>query len=87
MRARVTDARGNAVVGQTVTFAADNGATLTTVIGTTGTDGIATATLTSTRAGTSVVTATVNCKDQIVNTLFIANHSTATISRCGFYSG
>ncbi|MBG6245486.1 hypothetical protein CS369_13145 [Candidatus Symbiopectobacterium sp. 'North America'] len=83
----VTDASGNAVAGQSVDFTADNGATLTTVIGTTGADGIATATLTSTRAGTSVVTATVNGKDQMVNTLFIADHSTATIADADFTVG
>ncbi|MBT9428382.1 inverse autotransporter beta domain-containing protein [Candidatus Symbiopectobacterium endolongispinus] len=87
VQARVTDASGNAVADQTVAFAVDNGASVTTVIGTTGADGIATATLTSTRAGTSVVTATVNGKDQTVNTLFIADHSTATIADADFTVG
>ncbi|WP_413542205.1 YrIlm family inverse autotransporter adhesin [Candidatus Symbiopectobacterium sp. NZEC127] len=44
VQALVTDARGNVVAGQTVDFTASNGAQVTTVIGTTGADGIAKAT-------------------------------------------
>ncbi|WP_139241362.1 Ig-like domain-containing protein, partial [Yersinia ruckeri] len=51
VQARVTDAHSNPVAGQSVSFTATNGATVTTVIGTTGADGIATATLTNTAAG------------------------------------
>ncbi|CQE07203.1 Invasin [Yersinia intermedia] len=53
-------------------FTADNNASITTVTGTTGADGIATATLTSTTAGTSTVTATVNGHSQTVATTFVA---------------
>ncbi|MCW6628377.1 hypothetical protein NFB47_13725, partial [Yersinia ruckeri] len=53
-------------------FTATNGATVTTVIGTTGADGIATATLTNTAAGHSVVTATVNGSSQTVSTTVVA---------------
>ncbi|WP_172666876.1 Ig-like domain-containing protein, partial [Yersinia frederiksenii] len=60
VQAIVTDAGGNPVAGQSVTFSANNGASVTTVIGTTGTDGIATATLTSTNPGMSTVVATLN---------------------------
>ncbi|HHL2713179.1 TPA: hypothetical protein ACQ39K_004837 [Yersinia enterocolitica] len=50
-----------------------SGATLTTVIGTTGVDGAATATLTSTTVGTSVVTATLsNGAHATVDTTFVA---------------
>ncbi|WP_412774883.1 Ig-like domain-containing protein, partial [Yersinia pekkanenii] len=48
VQATVTDANGNPVSGQAVSFSADNGAEVSTVIGTTGADGIATATLTNT---------------------------------------
>ena len=56
--ARVTDAAGKALIGQSVRFVATNGARMKIVTGTTGTDGIASANLTSTIAGNSVVTGT-----------------------------
>ncbi len=80
MQATVTDARGNTVAGQMVSFSASNGAIITTVIETTGADGIATATLTSSTAGISSVTATVNGKSQTVDVNFKADESTAEIT-------
>lgn len=71
--ATVKDANGNPLAGQTVSFSANNGATVTTVIGTTGVDGLATATLTNTTVGTSTVTATLsNGATATVNTTFVA---------------
>ncbi|WP_315851121.1 YrIlm family inverse autotransporter adhesin [Yersinia aldovae] len=79
VQALVTDVDNNPVSEQVVTFSADNGATVTTVIGTTGADGIATATLTNTTAGVSNVTATVNGSGQTKPTTFIADDATAQI--------
>ncbi|MEA9390509.1 inverse autotransporter beta domain-containing protein [Acerihabitans sp. TG2] len=58
VQALVTDGSGDPLAGQVVTFSADNGATVTTVTGTTGTDGLASATLTNTTPGVTHVTAT-----------------------------
>ncbi|HDL6964664.1 TPA: Ig-like domain-containing protein, partial [Yersinia enterocolitica] len=81
VQAIVTDANGNLLAGQAVTFSASNAATVTAVIGTTGADGLATATLTSATAGTSVVTATLsNSASATVNTTFVADAATATIA-------
>jgi adhesin/invasin len=72
VQATVTDLYGNPVANETVTFTATNGAVVTTVIGTTRTDGVATATLTSINVGSSTVTATLaNGKDGAVNILFV----------------
>lgn len=79
VRALVTDSAGNPVAGQTVTFSANNNATLITVIGITGADGLATATMTSFTAGTSVVTATLNGNSRTVNAVFTADSATARI--------
>ncbi|MFI0489662.1 MAG: Ig-like domain-containing protein, partial [Yersinia sp. (in: enterobacteria)] len=73
VQALVTDVNNNPVSDQAVTFSADNGATVTPVIGTTGADGIATATLTNTTAGVSNVTASINGNSQYVNVTFIAD--------------
>ncbi|MGH1530699.1 YrIlm family inverse autotransporter adhesin, partial [Yersinia proxima] len=51
VKAIVTDAGNNRLSGHAVSFSADNGGMVTTVIGTTGTDGIATATITNMTAG------------------------------------
>ncbi|HID8810790.1 TPA: Ig-like domain-containing protein, partial [Enterobacter roggenkampii] len=58
VKATVTDAHGNPLAGQAVTFAADGGAVIAESAAT-GTDGSVTVTLTSTKAGPSTVTATV----------------------------
>ncbi|MFQ6283722.1 inverse autotransporter beta domain-containing protein [Yersinia enterocolitica] len=72
VQAIVTDANGNPVVGEGVSFSASNGASLTTVIGTTGADGKATATLTNITAGISTVTATLgNGASATVDTTFV----------------
>ncbi|MED8104447.1 Ig-like domain-containing protein, partial [Escherichia coli] len=63
LRARVTDAFGNALGGQTVSVLADNGATVSpTVI--TGPDGTVEISVTSQTAGISTVTATINSSSQ-----------------------
>ncbi|WP_074164607.1 MULTISPECIES: Ig-like domain-containing protein [Enterobacter] len=58
VQAKVTDGNNQPVAGQTVTFTATNGATVATINGTTGADGLAKASLTSTTVGNSVVTST-----------------------------
>ncbi|WP_172950267.1 Ig-like domain-containing protein, partial [Escherichia coli] len=63
LRARVTDAFGNTLAGQTVSVLADNGATVSpTVI--TGPDGTVEISVTSQTAGISTVTATINSSSQ-----------------------
>ncbi|EKM6769780.1 Ig-like domain-containing protein [Escherichia coli] len=79
LRARVTDAFGNALAGQTVSVLADNGATVApTVI--TGPDGTVEISVTSQTAGTSAVTATINSSSQSRNVTFIADIRTAKIA-------
>lgn len=78
VQAKVTDASGNVVSGVNVTFAAGNGATIT-ASAVTDSNGLARATLQSTKAGTSVVTATVNGNSQNVNTSFVADRTTAQL--------
>ncbi|WP_227719941.1 Ig-like domain-containing protein, partial [Yersinia proxima] len=77
VKAIVTDAGNNLLSGHTVSFSADNGGMVTTVIGTTGTDGIATATITNMTEGTTSLEATVNSMSQSVPTIFIPDDSTA----------
>ena len=63
LRARVTDAFGNALAGQTVSVLADNGATVSpTVI--TGPDGTVEISVTSQTAGISAVTGSINSSTQ-----------------------
>ncbi len=57
VKAQVTDDDGNPLAGQTVTFSASNGATITTQRGITDVNGVIRATLTSTTPGTAIVTA------------------------------
>ncbi|MED9226141.1 Ig-like domain-containing protein [Escherichia coli] len=79
LRARVTDAFGNALAGQTVSVLADNGATVSpTVI--TGPDGTVEISVTSQTAGISTVTATINSSSQSQNVTFIADVRTAQIA-------
>ncbi|WP_252186309.1 Ig-like domain-containing protein, partial [Escherichia coli] len=79
LRARVTDAFGNALAGQTVSVTAGNGATVSpTVI--TGPDGTVEISVTSQTAGVSAVTATINSSTQSQNVTFIADVSTAKIA-------
>ncbi|MBE7810282.1 LysM peptidoglycan-binding domain-containing protein [Yersinia pestis] len=79
VHARVTDAKGNVLSGQTVIFTSGNGAAITTVNGISDGDGLTKATLTHTLAGTSVVTARVGNRVQSKDTTFIADRTTATI--------
>ncbi|WLF04073.1 inverse autotransporter adhesin Ilp [Yersinia pseudotuberculosis] len=79
VHARVTDAKGNVLSGQTVVFTSGNGAAITTVNGISDSDGLTKATLTHTLAGTSVVTARVSNQVQSKDTIFIADRTTATI--------
>uniref|UniRef100_UPI0013D3E9DE inverse autotransporter adhesin IatC n=1 Tax=Escherichia coli TaxID=562 RepID=UPI0013D3E9DE len=79
LRARVTDAFGNALAGQTVSVMADNGATVTpTVI--TGQDGTVEVSITSQTAGTSTGTASINNSSLSRNVTFIADVRTAQIA-------
>ncbi|EHS3286206.1 Ig-like domain-containing protein [Escherichia coli] len=79
LRARVTDAFGNALAGQTVSVLGGNGATTApTVI--TGPDGTVEISVTSQTAGTSVVTASINNSSQSRNVTFVADVRTAQIA-------
>ncbi|WP_241355196.1 Ig-like domain-containing protein, partial [Escherichia coli] len=62
-RARVTDAFGNALAGQTVSVLADNGATVA-LTETTKPDGTAEISVTSQTAGVSAVTVSINNSSQ-----------------------
>ena len=79
LRARVTDAFGNALAGQTVSVLADNGATVA-LTETTKPDGTAEISVTSQTAGVSAVTATINSSTQSQNVTFIADVRTAKIA-------
>ena len=79
IEATVTDASGNPVSGQQVSFTADNGASISGK-GTTQSDGTLSMTLTSTTAGISKVTATVNGAEQTVNVTFVADGASAQIA-------
>nr|WP_168246973.1 inverse autotransporter beta domain-containing protein [Citrobacter freundii] len=79
--ALVTDAQGNPVAKAEVTFTADNtGATFAPAVVTTGDDGRASTTLTSTVAGKIIVTATVGNNAASKETAFIADRDTANIT-------
>ncbi|EEZ7633534.1 TPA: Ig-like domain-containing protein [Escherichia coli] len=79
LRARVTDAFGNALAGQTVSVTAGNGATVApTVI--TEPDGMVEISVTSQTAGTTAVTASINSSSQSRNVTFIADVRTAKIA-------
>ena len=79
LRARVTDAFGNALNGQTVSVMADNSATVSpTVI--TGQDGTVEISVTSQTSGISAVTATINNSTASQNVMFIADVRTAKIA-------
>ena len=79
LRARVTDAFGNALAGQTVSVTAGNGATVAPVV-TTQPDGTVEISVTSQTAGASAVTATINNSSQSRNVTFIADVRTAQIA-------
>ncbi|EGI4698509.1 hypothetical protein IGF59_004073 [Escherichia coli] len=79
LRARVTDAFGNALNGQTVSVLADNGATVALTV-TTQPDGTVEISVTSQTAGSSTVTATINSSSQSRNVTFVADVRTAKIA-------
>ncbi|HEO9323759.1 TPA: Ig-like domain-containing protein, partial [Escherichia coli] len=79
LRARVTDAFGNALAGQTVSVLADNGATVSPAV-TTEPDGTVEISVTSQTAGISTVTATINSSSQSQNVTFVADVRTAQIA-------
>ena len=79
LRARVTDAFGNALAGQTVSVTAGNGATVAPVV-TTQPDGTVEISVTSQTAGTSTVTASINNSSLSQNVTFVADVSTAKIA-------
>ncbi|HDY2413625.1 TPA: Ig-like domain-containing protein, partial [Escherichia coli] len=79
LRARVTDAFGNALAGQTVSVMAGNSATVApTVI--TEPDGTVEISVTSQTAGISAVTASINSSSQSRDVTFIADVRTAKIA-------
>ncbi|HHN6354115.1 TPA: inverse autotransporter adhesin IatC [Escherichia coli] len=81
LRARVTDAFGNALAGQTVSVLADNGATVASTV-TTGQDGTVEISVTSQTAGVSAVTATINNHSLSQNVTFVpgdASQLTSTV--------
>ncbi|WP_407905306.1 Ig-like domain-containing protein, partial [Escherichia coli] len=79
LRARVTDAFGNALAGQTVSVMADNGAAVASTM-TTKPDGTVEISVTSQTAGISTVTATINNSTLSQNVTFIADVRTAKIA-------
>ncbi|XBY08952.1 Ig-like domain-containing protein [Escherichia coli] len=79
LRARVTDAFGNALAGQTVSVLAGNGATTAPTV-TTQPDGTVEISVTSQTAGISAVTASINNSSQSRNVTFIADVRTAQIA-------
>lgn len=81
LRARVTDAFGNALAGQTVSVLAGNGATTAPTV-TTQPDGTVEISVTSQTAGTSTVTASINNSSQSQNVTFVpgdASRLTSTV--------
>ncbi|HBB8625004.1 TPA: Ig-like domain-containing protein, partial [Escherichia coli] len=79
LRARVTDAFGNTLAGQTVSVMADNGATVASTM-TTKPDGTVEISVTSQTAGISTVTATINNSSLSRDVTFIADVRTAQIA-------
>ena len=79
LRARVTDAFGNALAGQTVSVFAGNGATTAPTV-TTQPDGTVEISVTSQTAGVSAVTASINSSSQSRDVTFIADVRTAKIA-------
>ncbi|MGP2470115.1 Ig-like domain-containing protein [Yersinia sp. 2540 StPb PI] len=81
VRAQVTDANGNPLANQTVTFVASSGATLVPSVTVTDSDGYIPAALTSIQAGTITVTASLSgSNDKTVDVIFIADVTTAQIA-------
>ncbi|MHC5178884.1 Ig-like domain-containing protein, partial [Serratia rhizosphaerae] len=78
--AKVTDANGNPVAGVEVSFSASNDAKVVTEKVPTDANGVAATTLTSTKAGTSSVTASVGDSEQKVDVNFVADDGTAEIT-------
>ncbi|WP_336477699.1 Ig-like domain-containing protein, partial [Escherichia coli] len=79
LRARVTDANGNTLAGQTVSVLAGNSATVTPTV-TTKPDGTVEISVTSQTAGVSAVTATINNSSLSRNVTFVADVRTAQIA-------
>ncbi|MDF6984520.1 Ig-like domain-containing protein, partial [Escherichia coli] len=79
LRARVTDAFGNALAGQTVSVMAGNGATPAPP-GTTQSGGTVEISVTSQTAGASTVTASINSSSLSRNVMFVADVRTAQIA-------
>ncbi|WP_137564936.1 Ig-like domain-containing protein, partial [Escherichia coli] len=79
LRARVTDAFGNTLAGQTVSVLADNGATTAPTV-TTQPDGTVEIIVTSQTAGVSSVTASINNSTLSRNVTFVADVRTAQIA-------
>lgn len=80
IRVKVTDAAGNSLPYQSVSLSADNSALISSTL-TTGSDGTGQAIVSSLKAGTSVVTASINGTSRSVNLVFTADASAVTISK------
>lgn len=80
VQAKVTDTNGNVVPNAIIRFGATNGAAVAAASVTTDEQGLASTTLTNIHSGTSAVTATINGHSPRVNTNFVADASTATIT-------
>lgn len=80
VKALVQDATGNPLLGQTVSFTANNGATVAATA-VTDASGEATVTLTNTKAGITTVTATVGTSSKTADVTFVANAATAKVAR------
>ncbi|MFG6657454.1 Ig-like domain-containing protein, partial [Scandinavium sp. M-37] len=77
----VTDASGNPIAGSSITFTADNGATVGAASGVTDPNGKLSTTLTSTTAGISTVTAqSASGETLTAKVTFVADGSTAQIA-------
>ena len=79
VKATVTDANGNILAGQSVSFSADNGATIA-ASGTTNGAGTITMSLTSLVAGDVTVTASINGSSRSVNVTFVADTNSAQLT-------
>ncbi|MGO2258725.1 MAG: Ig-like domain-containing protein, partial [Hafnia alvei] len=80
----VTDANGNPVPNIAVKFSASEGVKVITTTTTTNESGIATSTMSSTKAGSYEVTALVNGKSSTADITFIPDSSTAEIASGAF---
>jgi len=80
VRATVTDAHGNPLSGMTVTFTANNGASVVYASAVTDVDGFASTGIVSTVAGSALIVATAEDSSESANVVFVADASTAELA-------